>query len=163
MAQLTGKLTLAQRKAIAEALEIGWYHIGHHRECNPRPDGCECDADELKWRLGKFSSAQFIASKAAFIHEGTLDLLRALPPFVGHSWRCQGLTCHGCHYPRLVELGAEFGIVFEPRSWSAWWCDKCDKFFHSRPAAHDGSCASGEECLAYRSIVREFDVRDVPF
>jgi hypothetical protein len=111
MAQLTGKLTLAQRKAIAEALEIGWYHIGHHRECNPRPDGCECDADELKWRLGKFSSAQFIASKAAFIHEGTLDLLRALPPFVGHSWRCQGLTCHGCHYPRLVELGAEFGVV----------------------------------------------------
>lgn len=163
MHQSTGTLNRAQRKALAEGLQIAWYHIGHHQECYPFDDGCACDAASLKARLGRFDAWQFIESTSAFIHDGTLELFRLLPRFVGHSWRCSGAGCVGCHYPRLVQIGAEFGVSFEPRSWSAWWCDKCEKFFHSTPRSSDGSCCTGEACQAYRSIVRDYDLRNIPF
>ena len=154
------KLTTAQREALSEAVEIAWWHFGHHRECYPA-EGCDCGADELKQRLAGFFNQERAPSQDAAV----IRLLRALPDYVGHSWNCPESFCGGCHYPRLVEVGALFGISFVEKSWSAWWCDQCQRFFHSRPTAPGGSCSNSTRCVAYKSVIRGIKIQapGVPF
>ena len=154
------QLTPTQREELGEAIKIAWYHFGHHRECYPS-EGCDCGAEDLRRRLGAFD-----IKKHQPHHDGAaLDLLRALPAYVGHSWRCPSHACAGCHYPRLIELGAGLGVTFDRLSWSAWWCDTCERFFHSRPANRDGSCTNQGRCEAYRSVIKDLKIQvpGVPF